>query len=127
MDPRVKRIAERLDGMIVNQHPLAGFVLTFFLRMLEQWKEPRVEDPPAPFGDSPLVDLVESMLPSVEATDQDSGFMIRCLLDKTRLSRDPLERRTLGFALEWFYLYFTKRTELEFESWLDIREKERTH
>lgn len=43
------------------------------------------------------------------------------LLEKARASRDAEERRRLAVALEWFYLYFTKQTELEFESWLAQR------
>lgn len=126
-DARVKEISDRLASMVETDHPLSNFILTFFKTMLDEWREGENARTPPPFGDSPLLELVESMLPSVEAQDQDSGEMIRCLLEKTRMTRDPAEKRTLGHALEWFYLYFTHKTDLDFERWLGLRENEPTH
>jgi hypothetical protein len=121
MDPRVKEIADRLNAIVATGGPMSDFVLTFFRTMLDQWHGfPRTQAPP-PFGDSSLLQLVESMLPTVEAEDRSSGAVIRMLLEKAKTSHDPEERRRLAVALEWFYLYFTKQTELEFESWLAQR------
>lgn len=128
MDARVKEISDRLTAMVDERDPLAEFVLSFFKTMLDQWKAFAVKpEVPPPFKDSPLVELVESMLPTVETQDENSSAMIRVLLDKARVTRDAGEKRTLGFALEWFYLYFNKETDLEFESWLSMREHERSH
>jgi hypothetical protein len=123
MDPRVKEIVDRLNVIIASGGPMSDFVLTFFRTMLDQWQGfAGVHAAPPPFGATPLMQLVESMLPTVEAEDRSSAAVIRLLLDKARASRDPEERRRLAVALEWFYLYFTKQSDLEFESWLARRE-----
>ena len=123
MDPRVKEIVDRLNAIVATGGPLSDFVLTFFRTMLDQWQGfSHTQAAPPPFGDSSLMQLVESMLPTVEAEDRSSAAVIRLLLDKARASRDPEERRRLAVALEWFYLYFTKQTDLEFESWLARRQ-----
>jgi hypothetical protein len=123
MDPRVKEIADRLDGLVQAGGPMTDFALTFFRSMLEQWKDLSRPQAPPPFGETPLLQLVESMLPTVEAEDRSSSAVIRLLLDKAKASRDPEEKRRLALALEWFYKYFNKQTDLEFESWLEMREK----
>jgi len=118
MDPRVKEIVDRLNVIVAGGGPMSDFALTFFRTMLDQWQGFSRAASPPPFFDSPLMQLVESMLPTVEAEDRSSAAVIRLLLDKARASRDPEERKRLAVALEWFYLYFTKQTDLEFESWL---------
>ena len=45
------------------------------------------------------------------------------LLDKAKAGRDREEKRRLALAPEWFYLYFNKQTNLEFESELELRQK----
>ena len=123
MDPRVKEIVDRLNALVATGGPMSDFALTFFRTMLDQWhgfSQSQSHAPP-PFGDTSLMQLVESMLPTVEAEDRSSAAMIRLLLEKARTSRDHEERRRLAVALEWFYLYFTKQTDLEFESWLERR------
>ena len=121
MDPRVKEIAERLDALVASAHPMSDFALTFFHTMLAQWSDLSQPEAPAPFGDTPLLQLVEAMLPTVEAEDRSSSAVIRLLLDKAKASRVPQEKRQLALALEWFYRYFNKQTELEFEPWLELR------
>jgi hypothetical protein len=49
--------------------------------------------------------------------------MIR--VDKAKASRAPEEKRRLALALGWFYGYFNKQTDLEFEPWLEPRQKGR--
>jgi len=123
MDPRVKEIADRLDALVDRGGPMTGFILTFFRNMLEQFSDLSSPQAPPPFGETPLLQLVESMLPTVEAEDRSSSAVIRLLLDKAKASRDPAEKRRLALALEWFYRYFNKQTDLEFESWLELRQK----
>ncbi|MGH7819129.1 MAG: hypothetical protein ACREQ9_05090 [Candidatus Binatia bacterium] len=123
LDPRVREIAERLTAMVDSGHPLSGFVVSYFKAMLDEWEDPGAAATPPPFGDSPLLRLVESMLPSVDAQDPESGTVIRTMMEEVRVSRDPVERRTLSYALEWFYLYFTRKTDLDFEGWLADRQK----
>jgi hypothetical protein len=123
MDPRVKAIADRLDALVASGGPMSDFALSFFRTMLDQWQDLSRPHAPPPFGDTPLLELVESMLPTVEAEDRSSSAVIRLLLDKAKASRDPEEKRRLALALEWFYRYFNKQTELEFERWLELRQK----
>jgi len=120
-DPRVRDIADRLSAMVQGGHPLAGFVLSYFQSMLTEWEQPGAAATPPPFGDSPLLKLVESMLPSVDAQDPDSGSTIRAMMERVRTSHDSSERRTLSYALEWFYLFFTRKIDVEFEPWLKQR------
>jgi hypothetical protein len=124
MDRRVKEIADRLDALVASADPMSDFALTFFRTMLDQWSDLSGPQPPPPFGDTPLMQLVESMLPTIEAEDRSSSAVIRLLLDKAKASRIPEEKRQLALALEWFYRYFNKQTELEFEPWLELRRKE---
>ena len=123
MDTRVKEIADRLDALIATGGPMSDFALSFFRTMLDQWQDLSRTQAPPPFGDTPLLQLVESMLPTVEAEDRSSSAVIRLLLDKAKASRDPEEKRRLALALEWFYRYFNKQTDLEFERWLELRQK----
>jgi hypothetical protein len=123
MDPRVKQIADRLDALVGSGGPMSDFALTFFSTMLDQWQNFSKTAAPPPFGETPLLQLVESMLPTIEAEDRSSSAVIRLLLDKVKTSRDPDEKRQLALALEWFYRYFTKQTDLEFEHWLEARER----
>jgi hypothetical protein len=123
MDPRVREIAERLDAAVTAGDPMSDFVLTFFRNMLDQWGDLSQTEVPPPFGETPLLQLVESMLPTVEAQDRSSSALIRLLLDKAKATRVPQEKRQLAMALEWFYRYFTKQTDLEFEPWLELRQK----
>jgi len=125
MDPRVREIADRLDAAVKAGDPMSDFVLTFFRNMLDQWGDLSQTEAPAPFGDSPLLQLVEAMLPTVEAQDRSSSALIRLLLDKAKVTSDPQEKRQLALALEWFYRYFNKQTDLEFEPWLELRQKGR--
>jgi len=122
MDIRVKEIADRLDALVVTGGPMSDFALSFFRTMLDQWQDLSRTQAPPPFGDTPLLQLVESMLPTVEAEDRSSSAVIRLLLDKAKASRDPEEKRRLALALEWFYRYFNKQTDLEFERWLELRQ-----
>jgi hypothetical protein len=123
MDPRVKEITDRLNALAKAGGPMTDFVLTFFRNMLDQWQDLSPVDAPPPFGDTPLLQLVESMLPTVEAQDRSSSAVIRLLLDKAKATRDPQEKRQLALALEWFYRYFNQQTDLEFEPWLELRQK----
>jgi hypothetical protein len=123
MDARVKEIADRLDALVAVGGPMSDFALSFFRTMLDQWSDLSRPQAPPPFGDTPLLQLVESMLPSVEAEDRSSSAVIRLLLDKAKTSRDPEEKRRLALALEWFYRYFNQQTDLEFERWLELRQK----
>jgi len=123
MDPRVKEIADRLDALVASADPMSDFALTFFRTMLDQWGDLSRPEAPAPFGDTPLMQLIEAMLPTVEAQDRSSSAVIRLLLDKAKASRVPQEKRQLALALEWFYRYFNRQTELEFEPWLELRRK----
>jgi len=123
MDARVKEIADRLEALVAARDPMSDFVLTFFRNTLDQWGDLTQVDAPPPFGDTPLLQLVESMLPTVEAQDRSSSAVIRLLLDKAKASRIPQEKRQLALALEWFYRYFNKQTDLEFEPWLELRQK----
>ena len=123
MDPRVKDIVDRLNAIVAAGGPMSDFALTFFRTMLDQWHGFSQSAAPPPFGDSPLMQLVDSMVPTVEKEDRSSAAVIRLLLDKARASRDVEERKRLAVALEWFYLYFTKQTDLEFESWLARRQE----
>jgi hypothetical protein len=124
MDPRVKEIADRLDAIVAAGGPMSDFVINFFRAMLDQWQDFSRTQAPPPFGETPLLQLVESMLPTIEAEDRSSSAVIRLLLDKVKTSRDPEEKRHLALALEWFYRYFTKQTDLEFESWLEARQSQ---
>src|SRR2546430_16029857 len=123
MDTRVKEIADRLDALVATGGAMSDFALSFFRPMLDQWQDLSRTQAPPPFGDTPLLQLVESMLPTVEAEDRSSSAVIRLLLDKAKASRDPEEKRRLALALEWFYRYFNKQTDLEFEPWLELRQK----
>ena len=123
MEPRVKEIVDRLEAIVETGGPMSDFVLTFFRTMLDQWENFSRKQAPPPFGDTPLFPLVESMLPSLETEDRSSCAVIRLLLDKAKASRDPEERRQLATALEWAYLFFTKQTDAEFESWLELRNR----
>ena len=123
-DPRVKRLSDRLQRMVDEEHPLVDLVLKWLPSMLDEWAQPGGAALPSPFGESPLLPLVDAILPSVDAQDPDSGAMIRALLERVRESRNPGERRELGLSLEWFYLYFTRQTELSFELWVRRRTAE---
>ena len=123
-DPRVRRLADRLQRMVDEDHPLVDLVLKWLPSMLDEWAQPGGSVLPSPFGESPLLPLVDAILPSVDAQDPDSGSMIRALLGRVRESRDPAERRELGLSLEWFYLYFTRQTDLTFEPWVRRRTSE---
>jgi hypothetical protein len=123
MDPRVQEIADRLEAAVTAGDPMSDFVLTFFRNMLDQWGDLSQTEVPAPFGETPLLQLVESMLPTVEAQDRSSSALIRLLLDKVKVTSNPQQKRELALALEWFYRYFNKQTDLEFEPWLELRQK----
>ena len=125
MDPRVKEIVERLNKIVATGGPMSDFVLTFIRSMLDQWQGFAINQLPPPFGDTPLFQLIDAMLPTVEAEDRSSSAVIRLLLDKAKASRDPEERRRLATALEWAYLSFTKQTDLEFEAWIESRKSTR--
>ena len=73
MDARVKEIADRLEALVAAKDPMSDFVLTFFRNTLDQWGDLTQVEPPPPFGDTPLLQLVESMLPTVEAQDRSSS------------------------------------------------------
>lgn len=123
MDPRVKEIADRLNALVEAQAPMTDFILTFVRMTIDQWTSlaPRGVSAPPPIGETPLLMLVESILPTVENEDRSSSAIIRLLLDKARTTQDPEEKRQLALALEWFYRYFNKQTDLEFETWLEMR------
>lgn len=125
MDERVKEIADRLSALVEANAPMTEFILTFLRMTLDQWTilapAGAATPPPPPIGETPLLMLVESMLPTVEREDRSSSAIIRLLLDKARTTQDPEEKRNLALALEWFYRYFNKQTDLEFETWLELR------
>jgi hypothetical protein len=125
MDPRVKEITDRLSALVDQQAPMTDFILTFLRMTLDQWtnlSQGAGSIAPPPVGETPLLMLVESILPTVEKEDRSSSAVIRLLLDKTRTTQDPDEKRHLALALEWFYRYFNKQTDLEFETWLELRQ-----
>lgn len=125
MDERVKDIADRLNALVEANAPMTEFILTFLRMTLDQWTilapVGGATPPPPPIGETPLLMLVESILPTVEREDRSSSAIIRLLLDKARSTQDPDEKRRLALALEWFYRYFNKQTDLEFETWLELR------
>lgn len=126
MDPRVKEITDRLNALAEQQAPMTDFILTFIRMTLDQWTtlaHGAGSLAPSPVGDTPLLMLIESILPTVEKEDRSSSAVIRLLLDKTRTTKDPDEKRHLALALEWFYRYFNRQTDLEFESWLELRQQ----
>ncbi len=124
MDPRVKEISDRLEALVASSAPMTDFILTFLRMTIDQWTDlSQTKIAPIPVGDTPLLVLVESILPTVEREDRSSSAVIRLLLDKARTTKDPEEKKRLALALEWFYRYFSKQTDLEFEPWLDLRQQ----